>query len=474
MNIYDQYAIALAHLQGMISVQKAIDICREQNSDLPKVEVKLHSTVLAKAKVILHEGLVVHRAILVGGDFEAFRQNAEQKPSYIPPKDELLRYVDEDYFEKPEVYLRLEEYLCKKRLPNASEIAINIRTDLFYGEGYDRIVHRAELLGLRIGTEKGLREFVDLIVDLSNNLRTWDNNGHTPIEMRNLLKGNPLGKDPDALFDELSSFLRNHGRTRFLTPPKTRPFRALLKRQKEIAFDENTMNIVNDLGERLSDAGLFSLTNAYNLLDVCPFAYRTITAWLMNSEKADQEDLLRLIIIAFEHARPKELSSPGYDFYDRNDNLHYILAIDNLGSFLKAQGNLKEAIEVYHKALRVDLNDRKHIGEAILVCYFATGRYAEFDEAINRLPSDSLYRVFLDLIIRIRTDQPAEKAYARANQISPALLYALTHDEDLLDNATETERYFYYDYDPIVNSLSKFRLSLRQLERKVKSPITTA
>jgi tetratricopeptide (TPR) repeat protein len=474
MNIYDQYAIACAHLQGMISVKKAIEICRQQNPDLLESEVKLHSTVLEKARVLLHEGMIVHRAILVSGDYETFRKNAEQKPSYIPPKEELLRYVDEKYFEKPEAYLRLEDYLRKKRPSNATEIAERIRTDLFYGDGFDRIIQNTEALGLRIGSERGLKEFVDLIVDLSNNLRIWDNNGYTPNELRKLLKGKPIENDADALQDELAAFFRDHGRVRFLTPAKTRPFRALLKRQKETSFDEMTMEAVDALGERLSDAGLFSLSNAYNLLDVCPFAYRTITAWLMNSEKADQEDLLRLIIIAYERARPNEVKSPAEDFYEHNDNLHYILALDNLGSLLKSKGRLHEAIEVYHKALQVDLGDRKKIGEAILVCYFGTGRFPEFDEALHRLPEDSLFRIFLELILNIMLNQPADKAYEQAKLKSPLLLRALECDDGVPESATEAERYFYYDFYPIISNLSKLSTALAKLAEKNALQIPTA
>lgn len=464
MNIYDQYAIACAHLLGIISVSKVIEICRDQNPELPVGEVKLHHTVLEKAKVRLHDGFVVHRAILFSGDFPTFRRNAEQIPIYIPQKEELLRYLDELYFEKNEAYWRLEAFLKKRHPSNASAIADQIRLDLFYGEDFDRVFENAERMGLIVTTEKSMREFVKLVVDMANNMRTWENNGFTAVERRDLTEKSADTGGAAAVHEELAAFLREHGRSHFLVPAKTRPYRALIKRQADTAFDEATMLAVDALGEKLDAAGLFSLTNAYNLIHICPFCYRTITACLMQSEPSNQEDLLRLSIAAYEKAHPNELILPSEDFYDRNDNFHYILALDNLGTLLKSKGNLREAIDVYKKALTLDLGDRKHIGEAILFCYFASGQYAEFDEALRKLPEDSLYRIFLDLIFSIMLDQPSESAYANALRKSPLLMAALTGQEKrFLDMATETERFFYYDFYPVVDAYSKLKTTIKKL-----------
>ncbi|HRY78139.1 MAG TPA: tetratricopeptide repeat protein [Candidatus Izemoplasmatales bacterium] len=461
MNIYDEYAIACAHLQGLVPAETVIEICQSQNPDLPKEPVKLHSSVLAKAHVDMVDGWVVHHAIVKGGDLEEFKETSSQKPRYVPPKEELLKYLDEFYFEKPEAYLRLEAHLRKKRVRVPDEAARILRDCLFYDDKYDELVRVAEAWGLRIPTQKALQEFINLLIDLANHIRRWDNNGYTPVELHELMRDKD---EPDAetLQALLAALFRNHGRTQFRAPEAVRPFRALVKRQKDAVFEESLMNTVDALGERLGGADLFTLPNVFNLVDLCPFAYRTLVAWLPFSAPEDREDLLRLIIGAYERVHPEELKKPGEDFYDRGDNLTYILSLDSLGYLLKAQGRMREAIVVYRKALALDLADRKRINEAILVCYFLEERYAAFDQGLSSLPEDSLYRPFLLLLLGVITGDTDDDLYEAAKEKSPLVLQTLFSGEDVTEEATEAERLFLNDFLPLVQQIPKIREGLLQ------------
>ncbi|HAY72378.1 MAG TPA: hypothetical protein DCY31_00730 [Ruminococcaceae bacterium] len=120
-------------------------------------------------------------------DYYNLKHIQKGKPLYIPPKDELLKYDDEYYYEKTPQALAMQDFL-KKRCHltgcDLEDIMIDIRSELlFFDSDICHIFDIIERYGI-VFTKSMAEEFVEKYYLWNNNIRMPANRGYTPVEIR--------------------------------------------------------------------------------------------------------------------------------------------------------------------------------------------------------------------------------------------------------------------------------------------------
>ena len=107
----------------------------------------------------------------------------KRKPIKI---DQLLKYLDSDYYEDNNSKRNFKKYLKEKGISDelVEEIILTISKmyklgNTFIGETFNML----EDYGIEI-TEENMQEILNYLTDIYNNTRIWLNNGWTPLEMR--------------------------------------------------------------------------------------------------------------------------------------------------------------------------------------------------------------------------------------------------------------------------------------------------
>jgi len=133
------------------------------------------------------------------------RKKKADKPYYIPDKEELLKYSDMLYYEKPKQYDDLMKYVKKNFFPNDHEKAEMLCDNMMWKCRDDfRPAEAFELFNtfeVNFKDEKQVNEVLQLVMELSNNVRLWENNGHTPQEIFEKFEKPNLRPLPDKPFE---------------------------------------------------------------------------------------------------------------------------------------------------------------------------------------------------------------------------------------------------------------------------------
>lgn len=196
MNKITDYIISLAHLYGLVHKNKVIEIYNMQNEE----KVEEIDTVRLKADDIsidfeeLDENFVeifndyfVHETIMEFGELDKQLRKRQGKQFYIPEQKELLRYKDDNYFEINKEYKALLNYVTKYLLDGDEEQAEMLVQDI---QGYcqqdfspSAIFDLFNNRNISFKDEKQVSEVLQLVMNLANNTRIWENNGYTPNEI---------------------------------------------------------------------------------------------------------------------------------------------------------------------------------------------------------------------------------------------------------------------------------------------------
>ena len=207
MDLIKQYIIALTNLYGQVSVDLVTEIYNSQNEDqLSADDVEVYfDEDMSKQYVYAYKDHFVHETIMQFNDFKSMLKKKADKPYYIPDKEELLKYSDMLYYEKPKQYDDLMKYVKKNFFPNNHEKAEMLCENMMWKCRDDfRPAEAFELFNtfeINFKDEKQVNEVMQLIMDLSNNIRIWENNGHTPNEIFEKFEKPNLRPLPDKPFD---------------------------------------------------------------------------------------------------------------------------------------------------------------------------------------------------------------------------------------------------------------------------------
>lgn len=123
-------------------------------------------------------------------DSDDYREVAAQqkgKPYYIPPKEELLKYADDGYFEQTRQSRALRDFLRHRHgMTKAKAVEFVEELQLFASDGemdFQFVMDDMTRMGLKFQNDEELSDFVKLYADLSNHSRMPINRGYTPEEL---------------------------------------------------------------------------------------------------------------------------------------------------------------------------------------------------------------------------------------------------------------------------------------------------
>ncbi len=204
------YIIALCNLYGMVHKSKVVEIFNSQNKEqisLQDVENLLEDPLeeLEDAFILTHKDYFVHEAIMENDDFDLMLRKKGDKPYYVPNKNELLNYAEEWYFEESKQYNALLEYMRKNFFKGQEEKAEWLCEDIYDTSRFDRNINNVfdvfKDRNIRFESLDQANEVLQLVMDLSNNIRVWENNGHTPQEIFEKIEKPKLRPLPDKPFN---------------------------------------------------------------------------------------------------------------------------------------------------------------------------------------------------------------------------------------------------------------------------------
>jgi hypothetical protein len=196
------YFAAAAKLYGVLPLRKLLEIYNSQNPAISQEDF------LAVAEVIRHEENhyailgqenrlrhvapsrpmdreVVAECFYTFGweDYESVTAKQQGKRYYIPKKQELLCYADEEYHEETPESSDMRRYLRSKATPEQAELMLLELQDAFYCDASFQIAaERLDELGLKFVSEADVERFSELAMKLSDGIRRPSLRGLTPNE----------------------------------------------------------------------------------------------------------------------------------------------------------------------------------------------------------------------------------------------------------------------------------------------------
>lgn len=192
MTLLEKYIISLSNLYGVVHKNKVLEIYKDQNDDqitLDDVDalVKKPSQELSDGFVRSHKDHFVHDAVFNDIEFQELLIKQRNKPHYIPNKNQLLKYEDDEYFEKTKEYKSLYIYIKKNFLKQEPEkvewLCEEILINSQLGGGVKSNLEIFEMFDISFNDMEQVNKVAVLITDFSNNVRLWENSGHTPKEL---------------------------------------------------------------------------------------------------------------------------------------------------------------------------------------------------------------------------------------------------------------------------------------------------
>lgn len=189
MNLVHDYIISLGNLYGIVHREKVLEIYNQQNTNPIGLKTigQIDSEKLRDSFIFVEGSYFVHEAIIYFKDIDAELRKRTGKPYYIPPKNELLKYKDEFYFEKTREYLAFLRYVTKRFMKGNRKRAIEICEDiqLICQDDFtpSQVFNRLNQLNIVFDNKDQVEAVLNLVMNVANNTRLWENNGFTPNEL---------------------------------------------------------------------------------------------------------------------------------------------------------------------------------------------------------------------------------------------------------------------------------------------------
>jgi hypothetical protein len=198
-DLLNNYAIATVSLYGAISQDDFVALFNSQNDRQTSIN-EMHTILLSY--VIKGAGYCFWKEYIVDSGFEEddfqgvplLVKARKGKPRYTPPREELLKYSDWDYYEMTPQMEALEANLAvfindpEQVLDILDEIHEMCAAEVRMQEYFDLL----DEAGVVFEGKKQAEETIRLLVDVQNNTRLWTNYGHTPSELSGVRKSNLL------------------------------------------------------------------------------------------------------------------------------------------------------------------------------------------------------------------------------------------------------------------------------------------
>jgi preprotein translocase subunit SecA len=209
MNLFESYIVALANLYGIVPAEILKDIYNSQNDEQISIEevndiLDNFPENLAEAFVYSYRGHFVHDAVVEFDEFDSLMSKKAGKPYYIPEKEELLKYTDDFYYEVTEEFDDLLDYVSDNLIKDrdrAQELVEEIQGSCQIGSSMKYVMDNFDHFKVDFKSIEQLNEVMKLVMELSNNTRIWENNGHTPMEIFEKFEKPNIRPLPEVPFD---------------------------------------------------------------------------------------------------------------------------------------------------------------------------------------------------------------------------------------------------------------------------------
>ncbi len=189
MHLIIQYTIALANLYGIYDRTLLLNIYNRQNNEnVTPEELIGHfrdaAFALKKAKIVLKGQQIIKSEIIDDDFYDELIELKNGKDYYIPEREILLNYQDEDYIERSPQYNALKsftvQFIDEKRRRDADEIVHKIAIMCRDGYRMQKIVDYMAEQSVLIDSEDDADVLFKVVFDMMNASRIWQNNGFKP------------------------------------------------------------------------------------------------------------------------------------------------------------------------------------------------------------------------------------------------------------------------------------------------------
>lgn len=198
VELVHQYILAMTNLYGAIEPEKLVEIYNAQNSEQldRKRFLELFGKLTSREQNYTMEGSYIVDGYLSleesQEELEGLLLQIKDKPHFIPKREELLKYADEDYFEMTPQLTKLRAYVMKE-ISRDTEMIDHLIDDIqlactMQATSGD-LIHEFERRELKFQSMEQADIVVALMNDVYNHTRQWIHRGHTPFEM-NRISGN--------------------------------------------------------------------------------------------------------------------------------------------------------------------------------------------------------------------------------------------------------------------------------------------
>jgi hypothetical protein len=195
--LMSRYASAAAELYGAISVDTLTQIFNSQNSrrqiSLPFMIEVLSGAERLDIGFVVWNGCVVSDELASGGfdEVESLFETVNDMPRYIPGKAEFLSYADPHKYLRTPQTAALIRYLDRELGLGPVELLEDIVHDISdafrIGLELPDIIDTVIDAGVKPTTEQA-RRLTELVEDINDHTRRWEEKGHTPRDLRRAYK----------------------------------------------------------------------------------------------------------------------------------------------------------------------------------------------------------------------------------------------------------------------------------------------
>lgn len=188
-----EYLMAFAELYGSVPIGTAAKLINGyENEKFTQQDITQFESFYKHidACFSLADNYVAHNDILDIGYFEELKQAQNGKPYAVRPKDIILRYAEEGYFEVPPQYGELYHFLVdcvKLDEMQADEITDEIYFTYRINGNRDDISDILKKYKVNFEDDEQYKKFLSITKELRNNTRTCKNCGNTPNELKEIL-----------------------------------------------------------------------------------------------------------------------------------------------------------------------------------------------------------------------------------------------------------------------------------------------
>ncbi|AZK48485.1 Rho termination factor N-terminal domain-containing protein [Paenibacillus lentus] len=192
VELVHEYILATTHLYGAIEPEKFIEIYNAQNSEQldQKRFLRMFADLTSREQAYtLESGYIVDGYLTLEEsqeELKALLLQIKDKPLFIPKREELLKYADEDYFEMTPQLTKLRAYVMKE-ISRDAEMVDHLIDDIqlactMQATSGD-LIREFERRELTFQSMEQADIVVALMNDVYNHTRQWIHRGHTPFEM---------------------------------------------------------------------------------------------------------------------------------------------------------------------------------------------------------------------------------------------------------------------------------------------------